>query len=59
MARFDDAYRALIGRMRAVGVNHAKGSVLEVIMAGDYSSFRQQRDYLRYVHEKNIGPCLD
>lgn len=35
------------------------GGILDVIMKGDYSSFRKQRDFLRLVHEKTIGPCED
>ena len=57
--RFAEAYSALMNQMKGVGNGSAKGNILEVILAGDYSSFKIQRDYLRYVHEKNIGPCHD
>ncbi|CAM1502490.1 Fc.00g044740.m01.CDS01 [Cosmosporella sp. VM-42] len=59
LARFHDAYNVLRERMREVARNPEKGSILEVLLKGDYSSFRMQRDYLRHVHEKHIGPCSD
>jgi non-canonical poly(A) RNA polymerase PAPD5/7 len=43
--------------MSDIARNPNKGNILEVILQGDYSSFRMQRDYLRHVHEKHIGPC--
>lgn len=57
--RFDDAYSMLRQRMDAVRKEPKKGGILDVILKGDYSSFRRQRDYLRHVHEKQIGPCND
>ncbi|KAI5459675.1 hypothetical protein BGZ63DRAFT_425647 [Mariannaea sp. PMI_226] len=59
LARFDDAYMALRQRMDEVRKDPTRGGILDVIMKGDYSSFRLQRDYLRHIHEKNIGPCRD
>lgn len=59
MARFAEAYDQLNKRMRAVGSDSVNGNILEVILAGDYSSFESQRNYLRWVHEQNIGPCHD
>jgi non-canonical poly(A) RNA polymerase PAPD5/7 len=56
LARFDDAYKALRDRMEQVATN-GEGNILEVILKGDYSSFRDQRAYLQHVHEKTIGPC--
>jgi non-canonical poly(A) RNA polymerase PAPD5/7 len=56
LARFDDAYKALRDRMEYVATN-GEGNILEVILKGDYSSFRDQRAYLQHVHEKTIGPC--
>lgn len=35
------------------------GGILDVILKGDYTSFRSQRNYLRHVHEQQIGPCQD
>ncbi|GAB0136376.1 hypothetical protein EsDP_00004677 [Epichloe bromicola] len=57
MARFEDAYYALRDRMKEVARNPESGSILDSILRGDYSSFRQQREYLRHVHETTIGPC--
>ncbi|KAF7561632.1 hypothetical protein G7046_g2524 [Stylonectria norvegica] len=59
LARFHDAYDVLRERMREISREPTKGGILDVIMAGDYSSFRMQREYLRHVHEKHIGPCSD
>ena len=59
LARFEEAYNALRNRMKQVGSSRSAGNILDVILKGDYSSFREQREYLRYVHEKSIGPCSD
>lgn len=55
--RFKDAFNLLRDRMSDIARNPNKGNILEVILQGDYSSFRMQREYLRHVHEKLIGPC--
>ncbi|RGP63884.1 DNA polymerase sigma subunit [Fusarium longipes] len=55
--RFKDAFNLLRDRMSDIARNPNKGNILEVILQGDYSSFRMQRDYLRHVHEQHIGPC--
>ncbi|QPC69414.1 hypothetical protein HYE68_000166 [Fusarium pseudograminearum] len=55
--RFKDAFNLLRDRMNDIARNPNKGNILEVILQGDYSSFRMQREYLRHVHEKLIGPC--
>ncbi|KAG5978802.1 hypothetical protein E4U54_007015 [Claviceps lovelessii] len=57
MARFEDAYYALRDQMARVARDPSCGSILDPILRGDYSSFRQQREYLRHVHETTIGPC--
>ncbi|KAK5995343.1 Poly(A) RNA polymerase protein 2 [Cladobotryum mycophilum] len=59
LSRFLDAYNVLRARMREVGKEPQSGNILEVIMKGDYSSFRQQRSYLKHLHEKYIGACSD
>ncbi|KAK0388073.1 hypothetical protein NLU13_4317 [Sarocladium strictum] len=59
MSRFREAYDMLKERMAEVAQNPDKGGILDVLMKGDYSSFRKQRDFLRHVHEKSIGPCDD
>jgi non-canonical poly(A) RNA polymerase PAPD5/7 len=57
--RFEDAYIALRDRMKDVAEAPNKGGILECILSGDYSEFRMQRNYLKHVHEKTIGPCDD
>lgn len=59
LAQFHDAYKNLGDRMKQVGNDPNQRSILECILAGDYSSFRQQRAYLRHVHEAHLGPCDD
>jgi non-canonical poly(A) RNA polymerase PAPD5/7 len=46
-------------RMAEVAQHPDKGGILDVLMKGDYSSFRKHRDFLRHIHEKSIGPCDD
>ncbi|EON99225.1 putative dna polymerase sigma protein [Phaeoacremonium minimum UCRPA7] len=58
MYYFSVAYKELQERM--IKAPSAVGeSILEVIMGGNYSSFRHQRDHLRKVHERLYGPCED
>ena len=57
VARFEDAYESLRDRMKEVAEAPNKGGILDCILAGDYSEFRLQRNYLKHVHEKTIGPC--
>ncbi|KAG6037831.1 hypothetical protein E4U41_004700 [Claviceps citrina] len=57
MARFEDAYYAIRDQMARVARSPSSLSILGPIMQGDYSSFRQQREYLRHVHETTLGPC--
>ncbi|KAH7019008.1 hypothetical protein EDB80DRAFT_869684 [Ilyonectria destructans] len=59
LARFHDAYNILRDRMTEVRRDPKKGGILDVILKGDYSSFRLQREYIMHVHEKFIGPCSD
>lgn len=59
MSRFREAYDDLRERMSEVAHNPDEGGILDVLMKGDYSSFRKQRDFLRHVHEKSLGPCAD
>ncbi|UNI22843.1 Polynucleotide adenylyltransferase [Purpureocillium takamizusanense] len=61
LARFHDAYLTLTDRMNELQRHpgSTKGGILDVILRGDYSSFRMQRAYLKLVHEKTIGPCSD
>ena len=56
---FRSAYAALLKRFHELGESGKAGSILGEILAGDYSSFRLQRAYLRHVHEKLLGPCVD
>ncbi|KAL6870360.1 hypothetical protein J3F83DRAFT_735998 [Trichoderma novae-zelandiae] len=39
-------------RMRVVASDPSKGNLLEVLFAGDYSSFRKQRAYLQLIHDR-------
>ncbi|EWG38481.1 DNA polymerase sigma subunit [Fusarium verticillioides 7600] len=55
--RFKGAFNLLRDRMDEIARDPNQGNILEVILKGDYSSFRMQRDFLRHVHEKHIGPC--
>ncbi|KFA49093.1 hypothetical protein S40293_07080 [Stachybotrys chartarum IBT 40293] len=59
LARFHDAYNALVDQMKVVAADPHRGGILDCIFAGDYSSFRDQRNYLRRVHEQVLGPCSD
>lgn len=59
LSRFHDAYLDLRDRMKEIAEDPSKGGILDVLMKGDYSSFRMQREYLRHVHEKYLGPCSD
>lgn len=57
MARFHEAYNTVRDRMSELARHPDRGTILESILQGDYSSFRMQREYIRHVHEKHIGPC--
>lgn len=59
MSRFKEAYDTLRQRMSEVAEDTDKGGILDVLMKGDYSSFRKQRDYLRHIHEQRYGTCED
>lgn len=61
LARFHDAFNLLSDRIEDMSrkPHGTKGSILEVILKGDYSSFRMQREYLQHIHEETIGPCSD
>ncbi|KAB5566148.1 hypothetical protein GE09DRAFT_1105699 [Coniochaeta sp. 2T2.1] len=56
---FSDAYRDLRQRMADVakaGKRGNKKSILEVIFAGNYSTFRLQREHLAKLAERGLGP---
>lgn len=55
--RFEDAFYDLRGRMRCIQRHPDRGGILDVILKGDYLSFRTQRDHLKRVHEQTVGPC--
>ncbi|PHH89067.1 hypothetical protein CDD83_6690 [Cordyceps sp. RAO-2017] len=59
MDRFHDAYLTLRDRMGEVARRRDKGRILDVILGGNYSSFRMQRAFLKHVHEETVGPCSD
>ncbi|KAH6687103.1 Poly(A) RNA polymerase cid14 [Verticillium dahliae] len=60
---FHSAHRMIKERMAELSKGGGHGtnmaSILETILAGNYSSFRLQRGHLRLLHEKHIGPCDD
>ncbi|KAJ3499556.1 hypothetical protein NLG97_g261 [Lecanicillium saksenae] len=56
-ARFGDTFDTLRERMNEVARNPSCGGILDIIMKGDYSSFRMQRGFLKKVHEQFLGPC--
>jgi non-canonical poly(A) RNA polymerase PAPD5/7 len=37
----------------------ADASILEAVLGGNYENFDRQREYLRRLHEKTVGPCDD
>ena len=49
---FRDALDDLQSRMHDIGADPSIGNILEVLFAGDYSSFRKQRAYLQLVHDR-------
>lgn len=57
--QFSHAYKQMTEQLRVLGESGRPGSILGEILAGDYSSFRQQRAYLRHVHEKHLGPVSE
>lgn len=57
--QFCAAYNSLSKRLAELGASGLSGSILSEILAGDYSSFRQQRAYLRHVHEQHLGPVSE
>lgn len=58
-ARFADTFNTLRARMDEVAQDSSCGGILDVVMKGDYSSFRMQRGFLKKVHEEFLGPCSD
>ncbi|EGX91127.1 PAP/25A-associated [Cordyceps militaris CM01] len=59
LARFGDTFHSLRERMEEVSRDRSCGGILDVIMKGDYSSFRMQRAFLKKVHQQFLGPCSD
>lgn len=43
--------------MNEVAQDPTCGGILDVVMNGNYSSFRMQRGFLKKVHEQFLGPC--
>lgn len=53
---FSKAHRALADRMAALAAKpQANGSILSVILEGNYSTFRIQRDYLEKLYRRTYG----
>ncbi|KAK7744223.1 hypothetical protein SLS53_003744 [Cytospora paraplurivora] len=57
VASFSQAYRLLQERLSRIAKGESFNSILEVVLGGNYSTFREQRDYLRRVHEQRFGYC--
>ncbi|ROW08385.1 hypothetical protein VMCG_03093 [Cytospora schulzeri] len=57
VASFSQAYKLLQERMSRIAKGESFKSILEVILGGNYSTFREQRNYLRSVHENRFGYC--
>ncbi|KAK2930273.1 polymerase, nucleotidyl transferase domain [Fusarium oxysporum f. sp. vasinfectum] len=59
--RFKGAFHLLRDRMDEIARDPNQGNILEVILRGDYSSFRMQRDFLRHVvfFDLCVLPVLD
>lgn len=56
MRAFSDAYDALAQRMHELErENYARASLLSVILEGDYSSYREQRQHLRSLYRQRYG----
>ncbi len=53
---FSDAHRRLHDRMEALAnmTDRKNASILEVILAGNYSSFRLQREHLKKLHDRGL-----
>lgn len=56
-ACFAEAYKSLQDKLLRVAAGEKFDSILEVILGGDYTTFREQRDYLRKLHIKTFGDC--
>ncbi|KUI52914.1 Poly(A) RNA polymerase protein 2 [Cytospora mali] len=57
VASFSQAYKLLQERLSRIAKGENFKSILEVILGGNYSTFREQRNYLRQVHENRFGYC--
>ena len=53
---FSEAHQLLQERMRELTEQEDRhdASILQVILAGNYSSFRYQRDHLRKLHDRGL-----
>lgn len=56
-ACFAESHKDLQDRLLRVSAGETFDSILEVILGGDYTTFREQRDYLRKLHIKTFGHC--
>lgn len=56
-ASFSQAHKLLQERLQRIAAGEEFDSILEVILGGNYSTFREQRTYLRQLHEKIHGYC--
>lgn len=56
-ASFSQAHKLLQERLSRIAKGESFKSIVEVILGGNYSTFREQRNYLRQVHEQVFGYC--
>jgi non-canonical poly(A) RNA polymerase PAPD5/7 len=58
---FSEAYDSLQKIMASIerSPNRGKQSLLGCILAGNYESFKLQRDHLKHVYEHLVGPVDD
>lgn len=57
VASFSQAYKLLQERMSRITKGESFKSILDVVLGGNYSTFREQRNYLRSVHRNRFGYC--
>ncbi|KUI69648.1 Poly(A) RNA polymerase protein 2 [Cytospora mali] len=57
VASFSQAYKLLQERLSRIAKGENFKSILEIVLGGNYSTFREQRNYLRQVHENRFGYC--
>lgn len=57
VACFSQAHKLLKDRLLRISRGDNFASILDAVLGGDYSTFREQRKHLRRLHEKVFGYC--